>query len=100
MDYLPEVFDSKARLRDLTKIEVENLPPDDLERFEALRDAYVQNRTAEENAAALAKENVVLSAQVRTERLERQRQKPVSQLQIAREWIATCAENNRRERGL
>ncbi len=84
-----EVFNSRGELRDLSQIEVDNLPPEDLQRFEALRSAYLENRDAEQIAADLAKELAVAIQSLRAARLETQKQKPYSELQGARDWIET-----------
>lgn len=93
-----DIFNSKGRMIDIGQLEVSNLSPDELTRFENLRSAYVENSAAEHAAAVLAKDVAELSAIVRAERIETQRQRPYTELQAARDWIATQAENARRER--
>jgi hypothetical protein len=88
---LPEIFNSKGAMRDLTQIEADNLAPDDLQRFELLRNVYVENLAAEQHAAEIAKEITLVAAQVKQERLEAARRKPVSEISAARAWIATQA---------
>ena len=74
MDNRPDIFDSKARLRDLSSLDIESLPPEMAELYTTLREVYVHNFEAEQYAAKVAHQIRIVAKLVQAERAERQRQ--------------------------
>ncbi len=89
MDNRPDIFDSKARLRDLSSLDIESLPPEMAELYTTLREVYVHNFEAEQYAAKVAHQIRIVAKLVQAERAERQRQQPIDSTIATKQWIAS-----------